>query len=135
MESLYREGLILDDTLTFTHTTGESGELIRVNLAGIVDCRGDVTVEISKWLSVRRGLRNRVEVLTEFYLYHAQHEIGGRQMPLFRYDNAHGELHRHWFDQDGQETRVEDVPIETMPRMDAVLREAVSAAERIVQPD
>ena len=134
MENLYREGLILDDTLTFAHTVRESGELVRVNLTGIVHCRGDVTVEVSKWLAVQRGSRNRVEVKTEFYLYHAHHEVSGARVALFRYDNAHGELHRHWFDQAGRETHVEDIPLETMPRMDAVLREAVATAEGSARP-
>lgn len=127
MEALVREGFVLRDTLTFREIYDES-DLLRVNLRGRVVCSDGVVLVVNKWLGVRRGSTGRNEVLGEFYSYQA-YRRGKPPIPILRYDNAHGSgLHRHFFDAAGKEIGVQHVTLQTLPRLDLVIREAVAIA-------
>lgn len=129
MAALVRGGLVVRDTLTFREIyDAQSGGLAKVNLRGRVVCTHGVVVIVDKWLRVRRGRGGHYEVLGEFYAYHA-YRRGTPPVWLARYDNAHGsDLHRHFFDSGGRETRVEVVTLESLPRLDFIIREAVFLA-------
>ena len=96
-------------------------------------------VQVRKRLGVRRGRNNRLEVLGEEYAYHAWRRGTRRtaRMHLFRYDNAHGgleTLHLHCFNTDGDETHIEPVEIDALPRLDLIIRYAVELANVYLPP-
>lgn len=127
MEALIRDGDVLRDTLTFREIFDETA-LVRVNLRGRVVCRDGVVLVVNKWLRVRRGSSGRNEVLGEFYSYQA-YRRGKRPVPILRYDNAHGsEIHRHFFDPAGREIGTQRISMESLPRLDLVIREAIAIA-------
>jgi hypothetical protein len=126
MESLYNEGLITRDTIEFQESLDENGATIAVHVVGRVACINNVVVQVSKYLSVRRGRDNRLEVLGNQYSYYAWQRP---RRSLFRYDNAHGgleTLHLHRFDTDGRQTSNEPVAIDELPRLDFIIKHAVS---------
>ena len=76
-----------------------------------------------------RVVDERLEVVSTYYRYHAWRP--GRQgEPLIRYDQGHGDLqpHYHRFDNHGELLRYDELTFEEMPRLDAVIREAVDLA-------
>jgi len=133
MEALYAEGLIARDTLAFRESLSSEGEIAAVQVAGRVICIARVVISVNKWLAVRRGRANRLEVVGREYSYHAwmPATLGTPRRHLFRYDNAHGDLddlHLHRFDRNGVEIHVEAVRIDELPRLDFIIRHAVSLA-------
>ena len=133
MKRLRAEGLVLRDFMSFLESEELSGGLAAVQLSGIVVCAEEVLIRIDKKMLVRRDGRNRYQVKTEFYQYHAMTAgFGGRtRRNLIRYDNAHeGRLHRHVFNAAGDEIRIVDVPLEAMPTLDEFVRIRVSLARR-----
>jgi hypothetical protein len=131
MEVLYRDGVVEDDGLLFNEVIADSGEMVKVRLAGEVICCRGVRLRVLKWMDVRRNEGGALEVLTVFYQYHAWRLRAGRkrEQPLLRYDQAHGgEPHRHGYDRDGTEQPLEQLSLDTMPRLDAVIREATDLA-------
>lgn len=132
MDALAAEGIVISDTLTFIEVRDErSGELVAVNLRGRIRCVDDVVIMVDKWLGVRRGRDNHHEVLGQSYRYHAW-QRGRSRRDLVRYDSAHGltHLHRHEFDAAGRETAIVPLDLQTMPRLDLVIQEAVRLAGR-----
>lgn len=121
IEALYREGLLVRDTLTFREIRTAS-EFVKVQVRGRVQLTSGAVVVVNKWLDVRRGRQNRVEVRGRHYSYHAWARNPRRD--LFRYDDAHGQLHRHVYDQSGREIRVEPLDLDQLPRLDLLVREA-----------
>lgn len=126
MDALAREGLVRSDRLTFVELRTSSGDLRAVNLRGRIDCCDDVVITVNKWLDVSRNARNQVVVRGRLYGYHAWVR-GTPRRNLLRYDNAHAsQLHRHFFDDVGREIGVVAVSLESLPRLDLVIREAVA---------
>ena len=125
MDSLANESIVLRNTLTFRELAHANGDLARVNLRGRIVCAERVVIAVNEWLAVRRGPTNRYQVLGESHSYHAFKRASPR-VDILRYDDAHGPLHRHYFDAAGREIRVEAIELETLPRLDFVVREAVS---------
>lgn len=133
MEDLYREGLVDHDDLRFTETVGAGGEALKIRLSGQIECARGVSVRVLKWMDVRRDARARLEVISRYYQYHAWRPARGRrrEQALVRYDQAHGGLHRHVFDTAGHEVRSEPMDLDSIPRLDAFIREAVEIASEI----
>ena len=128
IEVLYREGIVESDNLVFTEVA-EGRKLRQVHLEGEIVCALGVRVRVSKWLDVRQAT-DGVEVLSTFYQYHAWRPRAGRrrEQPLIRYDQAHEALHRHRFEPTGASLPPQALSLEAMPRLDAVVREAVEIA-------
>lgn len=130
IEALVDEGVISEHQLSFIGIVDASGETIRVNLRGRLQTGCGGVVIVNKWLAVRRGRANRLEVVTSEYDYHAftRHPV---RMDLFRDDSCHGldTLHRHCFDTDGVEAdHTQPVELERMPPLSEVIREADALA-------
>lgn len=131
IEALSREGLVHNDLITFYEVVGARERLLAVNVRGRLECAHRVVLRIDTWLEVRRGRRNVVEVRTRSQSYHAWQRAAGDSRPrdLLRYDDSHeGRLHRHFFDSSGDETDCQPIRREEMPRLDAVIREALLLA-------
>jgi hypothetical protein len=129
MNALERDGLVLRDSLSFVETVGRKNVLLALSMRGHVFCRDDVVLRVDEKLAWRRGRNNRLEVTAEHYQYHAWQRArpGRRRRNLLRFDDAHGgRLHRHWFDLLGRETEVQDIDRESMPALEAVIREALA---------
>jgi len=128
MDRLFGEQVVLHDHLDFIEIHGEA--LDAVQIVGHVECSGGVILAVDKWLDVRRDAHGRSEVRGVSYSYHAWRR---NEHDLLRYDTAHGldELHRHDFDPEtGREIGVHRVPLEELPTLDGVIREAVALAQR-----
>jgi len=135
MEALYDEAVVERDDLRFTEFEHDgAGTLAQVGLIGTVFCCSGALVKVTKWMGVRRLRRREFEVRTDYYQYHAwlPKSRQKRQLPLLRYDHAHGsEPHRHEFDANGNCSDVRQLTLDTIPRLDDVLREAAElCAER-----
>jgi hypothetical protein len=131
MESLYQRGLILSDTVEFEERRDLRRELRSVLVHGRIHCPHRAVLRVHKLLDVRRGRRNRYEVLGCDYSYHAF--IGDEESYLFRYDNAHGDtstLHLHIYDEDGREVSKEDILLLELPRLDLIVEMTVDAASK-----
>lgn len=129
MESLAREGLVYRETLTFRELLKPSGALRWVNLRGRIYCCDDVAITVNKYLDTALDDRNQIVVRGQWYQYHAW--VRGRpRRDLLRYDNCHGfdSLHRHFYDASGTEIAVEGIPLDTLPRLDLVIRESIAVA-------
>lgn len=113
IQTLYREGLIARDTLTFREIRA-GGELLKVQISGRIHLSTGAVLMVNKWLDTRRGRQNRLEVKGRHYSYHAW--IRGPRRDLFRYDDAHGQLHRHVYDEIGREVRTEQLGLAELPR-------------------
>lgn len=133
MDVLYAEAAVISDDLEFFEVFDTGRILRKVRLEGHVQCANDVQVRVLKWMDTRRGVREEIEVLTTFYQYHAWrpgHE-GRREQSLVRYDQAHGDSpHRHVFDSVGDEVGTEQITLDSMPRLDSVIREALALAAK-----
>ena len=123
MDVLRRDGFVEDDSLEFTILRGRNGRIDQVRLDGNVFCSDGVAVEVTKFMDTRE-LEGRLEVLSTYYRYHAWRPRHGGQS-LIRYDQSHGYPHYHRFDRDGNTERHDELTLDTMPRLDAVIREAV----------
>ena len=129
MDSLYAEGLILRDTVSFREIYTPSGALRLVNVRGRIYCPARVRVAVSKYLEVGLNERNQLVVKGRLYSYHAW--VSGKpRRDLARYDNSHGvdSLHRHFFDENGFEVATESVAYDSLPRLDLIIREALALA-------
>ena len=126
MESLEAEGLVYRDNLSFREVRRPTGEIAWVNVRGRIECSDAVLIRVDKWLATASGIRNQLMVRGQWYSYHAWLRRKPR-IDLLRYDNSHGEsqLHRHFFDEAGQEIAVEPVAFDSLPRLDLLIREAV----------
>lgn len=135
MEVLYREGIVEDDDLTFTLSFDPTGQVVKVKLEGQAVCAYGARVRVLKWMDVRPRGDDRIEVLSTFYQYHAWRPARGRQreQALLRCDQSHGEPHRHRFDSVGRQMGCEPLTLDTMPRLDAFIREAWEAAAALVR--
>jgi hypothetical protein len=118
--------MVVDGRLSFIHHDDMRGEPLRIQVTGRIRCTAGVEVQVDTWLDVRRRRDNRLEVRAYTYSYHAWIERTGQE--LLRYDNAHGELHRHFFDSRGTEVEVAAIRLDELPTLDAVVEEAVSLA-------
>ncbi len=127
MSTLYAEGIVTSDTLEFVESCDAQGETIKVRLVGEVVCRSGVRSRVLKWMRAERRTGNRLHVLTDFYQNHAWRPRGTNhraEQAILRYDQAHGELHRHHYDGIGEQIECEPLTSETMPTLDFVIREA-----------
>jgi hypothetical protein len=132
MDRLLAEGIVQRDSLSFVEVVNRQSELVGVALAGRVVCSGDVLIRIDKKMEVRRGVRNRHEVRTRYWQYHAwvRARPGRPRKDLVRYDNAHRSgLHVHLFDRAGREVEVRALSLDQMPTLDAVIRHAVTLTQ------
>lgn len=132
MESLEAEGLVHRDSLAFREVRRPTGDIAWVNLRGRIWCSDDVLIRVDKWLATTPGRRGGLLVKGRWYSYHAW--IPGKpRRDLLRYDNSHGEgdLHRHFFDDSGDEIAIEPVSYDSLPRLDLLIREAVALARKM----
>jgi hypothetical protein len=125
MQLLYDRGIVEDDDLTFTASTDARGAIVKVKLEGEVTLSFGARARVLKWMDARPGQAGGTEVLSTFYQYHAWRPRRGavREQALLRYDQAHGEPHRHRFDPGGKEMGCEVLTLDSMPRLDAFIRE------------
>ena len=132
MERLRAEGMVTRSFLTFSESGSRDGNLVAVQLAGIVVCH-QVIIRIDKKMAVRRDRQNRYQVRTQYYQYHAMvaRRNGQPRRNLIRFDNAHGEdgLHCHRFDAIGSEVSRVPISLEHLPTLDEFVRLAVAIAE------
>lgn len=127
MTRLINEGLVEDDGLTFREYTNVR-QLLRVNITGRIHCTSGVTVEVDKWLDVRRTKKG-YEVVGFSYSYQAWLQSSERE--ILRYDTAHGMngLHYHLFNlKDGQEEIVK-IEVSELPSLDGFIRQAIRIVE------
>ncbi len=118
MRRLENVGLVLHDGISFIETV-ESGDLISVNVSGRIECAGEVSIEIDKWLAVAKRSDGRFQVRGEFYTYQAWRAAGMIVMELLRYDSSTTEsLHLHTFDRQGRETGKRGVALAELPNLD-----------------
>lgn len=131
MTALTNEGLIVRDVLSFREIRA-GNELILVRLTGFIECVGNVVIQVSKFLDVRRNSSNRYEVKGFRYLYHAY--LRRSRLTLIRYDDCHGgALHRHCLDPEtGDEIR-EAIGLDQLPTLADFVRQALSIAESVTQ--
>ena len=133
---LYDEGIIATDDLVFEEVYDElTGAIAQVGLSGNVICCCGAEVRVSKWMETRPRRDGGFDVRTVYYQYHAWWPKVGkkRQQALVRYDHAHGSKpHRHQFDPAGRQVGHEELALEMMPRLDAVIREAAGFVATLV---
>jgi hypothetical protein len=134
MDKLFQEGLVQRNSLSFIETRAHR-RLVAVSLQGHIECRDRVVLFVDKNMEVRRDTRGRDLVRTVDYGYHAR--LMSRRLDLFRYDSAHGSLHRHDFDvRTGVELGTRAIERDELPTLDGIVREAIDIADRIAeQPD
>jgi len=129
MDVLFRDGVVEKDELTFDDVFDEvTGSIVQVRLSGLVTCYGGASIKVLKWMDTRPEDGGGIEVISVYYQYQAWQPatFGRREQSLVRYDQAHGgRPHRHQFDARGQQLSHEPLTFDTMPRLDAVIREAV----------
>jgi hypothetical protein len=99
------------------------GEVVQVSLEGAICGRNEVEIEVTKHMDTRVVV-GRLQVLSTYYRYHAYRPSRGSG-PVLRYDCAHDHLHYHRFDSAGIQVRHDTLAFADMPRLDAVVREAV----------
>lgn len=136
---LYDEGVIATDDLIFEEVYDETtGAIAQVGLSGSVTCACGAKVRVSKWMETNLREGGGFDVRTVYYQYHAWWPKLGkkRQQALVRYDQAHGsEPHRHYFDPTGRQISHERLTLDTMPRLDAVIREAAALVTAFAESD
>lgn len=123
MDVLYRDGFVHDHSLEFTTLIAASGAVEQVRLDGYLRCAGGVMLEVTKFMDTRHAA-DALEVLTTYYRYHAWRPGRDGEL-LLRYDQSHGRPHYHRFGRLGGVERYGELTLDTMPRLDAVVREAV----------
>jgi hypothetical protein len=128
MDRLYDEALISRDTLSWMESFNDDA-LALVQLGGRIEAVDGILVKIKKRMAVRVAPNHQLEVKTEAWEYHAW--IRRTKRYLVRYDNAHGELHRHSFDLlTGHESQGA-IAVEDLPTLDEVIREAIDLRRMI----
>lgn len=128
LDVLIRDGFVESVHLNFTLLLGGDGAIAQVELRGVVHCSDAVSVDVTKFMDTRY-VSGRLEVISTYYRYHAWRP-GRDGEPLIRYDQGHDDPHPHYhrFDHRGELIRYDDLTFDTMPRLDAVIREAVDLA-------
>jgi len=128
MDVLFRHGIVEADDLVFEEVFDDvTAEIVQVRLSGSVTCCCGAKVKVLKWMDTRPETGGGIEVISVYYQYQAwlPATSGRRPQSLVRYDQAHGgQPHRHQFDARGQEATHEPLTLDTMPRLDSVIREA-----------
>lgn len=128
MAVLVRDGFVDADSLAFTlNRDPETGRVIQITLEGVIRCASGVAIEITKHMDVRDDGDGELSVLSTYYRYHAWRPRQGGHS-LIRYDQAHGQAHCHRFAANGEPDRHVMLTLDTMPRLDEVIREAVDIA-------
>ena len=134
MDILYDEGVVVGDDLAFAPLPRPGTGVNRMILDGTVyTTDGGELVARKRFHVVYR--HSVPYVTTAEYVYMALRRAGGRAQPLFRYDNAHGDvstLHRHWYDDAGDLVGVEPVAPDELPYMDDVIRATAWLAAYLV---
>ena len=134
MAALYRETVIVRDTLRFIESEDAAQQLVRVNVRGRIVTRSGGVLVVNKWLAVEHYY-GRPHVLADEYSYHAFIRTPRPRRDLFRYDNCHGgleTLHCHRFDDGGRELdRADDIEHAMFPPLAWIIREAEEHAERL----
>ena len=128
MDSLEAEGLVQRDTLTFREIRTPGGALAAVNLRGRIECCERIVIAVNKWLDTAINDWSQLVVQGRSYSYHAWVRARPRR-DLLRYDDGHGELHRHFFDATGVEVGIQPVALDSLPRLDLLIREAVALVQ------
>lgn len=131
LDVLYRDGYIDGHDLRFTTYEQPGGRIVQVSLDGAIACADGVILMVTKYMDVRYSGQTP-EVLSTYYRYHAMRAESG--LPVIRYDCGHDHLHYHRFGPDGREVRRDPLDLERMPRLDAVVREAVDLVRSWEQP-
>jgi hypothetical protein len=128
IEVLYRDGYVDSSSLSFSRIIAADGSVAQVVLEGVIRCSDDVAIDVTKFMDVRR-VDGRLEVISTYYRYQAWRP-GRNGEPLLRYDQAHdsAQPHYHRFSETGALVRYDDLTLDSMPRLDAVVREAVDLA-------
>jgi hypothetical protein len=132
MDVLLRDAIVVSDDLVFEEVFDESsGDIVQIGLRGNVNLACGARLKVTKWMETRGRPDGDVDVRTIYYQYHAWWPkiAGKRQQMLVRYDQAHGsQPHRHQFDRNGHQVTQTMLTLDTMPRLDAVIREAAALA-------
>ncbi len=100
-----------------------------VLLEGFIYCADDVVIDVTKFMDARYA-NGRLEVISTYYRYHAWRPRRGGAA-LIRYDQGDGDTtqpHYHRFSRDGDLIRYDKLSLDGMPRLDAIVREAVDLA-------
>lgn len=127
MEDLYRDGFVQSDELRFERSLHPDRSVKQVLLSGTVHCSNAVDIDVTKYMTARYE-DGQLEVISTYYRYHAWRATPGSE-PLVRYDPYQtGEPHYHRFGPDGEPLIYEVLTLDAMPRLDAVIREAVDLA-------
>lgn len=129
MEALRQEAVVETDSLVFELVNDpETGEVLKVRLGGEVVCYCGVRIRVLKWMEPR-GSGKELEVQTIYYQYQAWLPRPGamKEQSVVRYDQAHGGTpHRHEYDRDGEQVSHVTLTLDSMPRLDTTIREAVA---------
>lgn len=128
LDVLLRDGFVESVALSFTRLRGADGAVNQVLLEGVIYCACDVAIEVTKFMDADVS-DGRLRVISTYYKYHAWRP-GRSGESLIRYDQAHDARHPHYhrFDPKGHMVSYADLSLEQMPRLDAVVREAVDLA-------
>lgn len=118
MRTLEREGVVVGDSLSFVLIKDDVGDLVSVHIYGRIDCAHGITINVEKWLAASGN-----EVRGSEYSYQAF--LRDPERDILRYDNAHGPLHRHFFDGQGHDVGQQELGFDDFPTLDQVIREAV----------
>lgn len=136
IEALFAEGVITQESTHFVETR-QGPTLIRVNLRGRIFTINGSIVVLNKWLGVQYDARNRIEVMSDEYSYHAFVRAGGRR-DIFRYDSCHGmeTLHCHRYNCEGKQVAIQAIePRDFMPTLSEIIREADAIAYWLANHD
>ena len=130
MNALIEEGIVLRETVALAEISDNNGTLVQIRVTGRVLCAYQVVLIVNKRLAVQRDSSNRQVVRGIAYEYHAFIRTTNPRRALLRYDDSHDMLHRHFFDSNGKELErsPRSIPLDSLPRMDLVIREAVALA-------
>ena len=132
MDSLFEQGVVVRDTLTFREIS-RHGELFRINLRGRVHTASGGVLVVNKWLEVCD--HRQAEVPTFEYAYHAFLRRPPPRRDLFRYDNCHGgldTLHCHRYGAPEGPVSLEPIAHDELPWLSEIIRETESAAAAIL---
>lgn len=106
-QKLATRPFVIADGTTFTRYAGGGAEFVRC--AGVLTCRNEVRIAVTKLMATRM-IRAQLQVRSIHFNYHVTQRRGGRTNNLLRYDNSHvdtpDEYHHHLYDpRTGEQTR------------------------------
>jgi hypothetical protein len=116
LEALRSQGLLSNDTTERRESFDRHNELNLLVVHGRLDCARDVLLEFHEAFRARRGRNNRYELRGIDLSYHAWFP-GPTSRDLLRFDDAHGPLHQHIFDELGAEVGHVPCDIEALPSL------------------